>query len=50
MEKKQDSFTNKKSFVDQIALLNEAIKMEKRYQSINNKFQLNVKKCKFVVL
>jgi hypothetical protein len=45
MDKKKDSF-NKKSFVDQISLLNEAIKREKRYSSLNKVFQLNVKKCK----
>jgi hypothetical protein len=39
----------KKSFGDQIAILNEAIKREKKYSSINNAFQLNVKKCKILI-
>jgi hypothetical protein len=44
MDNKQNSL--KKSFADQIAILNEAIKREKKYSSLNTNFQLNVKKRK----
>ena len=40
----------KKSFVEQTSLINEVIKRENRFYSINKVFTLNPRKCKKIVL
>lgn len=37
---------NKKSGIEEAAMINEIIKRDNRYYSINKVFHLNLKKCK----
>jgi hypothetical protein len=50
MERKDSKeIKGKKSAIEQTSLINEVIKRENRYHSINTVFTLNLKRCKIIL-
>lgn len=52
MQQKETQVLNKKSAIEQTSILNEIIKRERKFHSINKVFTLNLKRCncfKFII-
>lgn len=46
---KKNEIKNKKSSIEQTSLINEIIKRENKFHSINSVFTLNLKRCKNLI-
>ncbi len=49
MSKGETKTINRKSAIEQTSLINEIIKRENKFHSINTVFTLNLKRCSFIL-